>query len=158
MLGSLLLQGQQNPIATDRPAITNSSVVVPGGSLQVENGVQTTTAAGQRTVDGPESLVVFGLTDSTELRLTVPDYNFAASGSGFGDVALGIKQQVGHTQSGFDASLIVFLSFPTGANGVTSQGYDPGVQLPWSQKVSAKLDGGRACCLCIGQRSRVPEI
>jgi hypothetical protein len=112
-------------------------VVVPSGSLQVENGLQTTTASGQRTVDGPESLVVFGLTSETELRFTAPDYNFVGSGSGFGDTALGVKQQVGHTQSGFDASLIVFLSFPTGANASTSHAYDPGLQLPWSQKVSA---------------------
>jgi len=137
MLGGMaLLHGQPSPIATDRPAITNSSVVVPTGSLQMENGVQTTTAAGQRTIDGPQSLVVFGLTDATELRFTVPDYNFAAYGTGFGDLALGVKQQVGHSQSGFDASLIVFLSFPTGANAVSSDGYDPGLQLPWSQKVS----------------------
>ncbi len=80
--------------------------------------------------------MAFGLTSATELRLTIPDYNFAASGSGFGDIGLGVKQQVGHTQSGFDASLIVFLSVPTGANAVTSHGYDPGLQLPWSQKVS----------------------
>jgi hypothetical protein len=137
MLGvSVLLHGQTSPIATDRPAITNSSVVVPSGSIQIENGIQTSTAAGERTVDGPESLVAFGLTGATELRLTVPDYSFAASGSGFGDVSLGVKQQVGHTQSGFDASLIVFLTFPTGADTVTSHAYDPGLQLPWSQKVT----------------------
>jgi hypothetical protein len=35
-----------------------------------------------------------------------------------------------------NASLIVFLSFPTGANAISSHGYDPGLQLPWSQKVS----------------------
>jgi hypothetical protein len=105
--------------------------------MQLENGIQATTSDGQRVVDAPESLLVFGLTDATELRFTVPDYNFAALASGFGDLALGVKQQIGHTQSGFDASLIVFLSFPTGANAVSSHGYDPGVQLPWSQKLSA---------------------
>jgi len=110
-------------------------VVVPSGALQVENGIQLTTAAGQH-LDGPESLVVFGLTDATELRFTVPDYNFTSLASGFGDLALGVKQQIGHTQSGFDASLILSLSFPTGANAESSHGYDPSLQLPWSQKVS----------------------
>jgi hypothetical protein len=128
--------GQTSPIATDRPAITNSSVVIPGGSVQVENGFQATTASGERTLDGPESLVVYGLTYATELRFTVPDYVHAASGSGFGDLALGVKQQIGHTASGLDVSLIVFLSFPTGANAVSSHRYDPGLQLPWSQKIS----------------------
>ena len=109
---------------------------MPNGSLQVENGLQIATASGERTVDGPESLVVFGLAGATELRFTVPDYIHAAPGSGFGDLALGVKQQIGHTQSGFDVSLIVFLSIPTGGNAVSSHGYDPGLQLPWSQKVS----------------------
>ena len=136
LVGIAPLYGQSSPIATDRPAITNSSVVVPIGSLQVENGLQITTAAGERTFDGPESLVAFGLTGATELRFTVPDYIHRAPGSGFGDLALGVKQQIGHTPSGFDVSLIVFLSFPAGANAVSSHGYDPGLQLPWSQKVS----------------------
>jgi hypothetical protein len=70
------------------------------------------------------------------LRLTVPDYNLGDLASGFGDLALGVKQQIGHSQSGFDASLIVFMSFPTGANSISSHGYDPGLQLPWSQKLS----------------------
>jgi hypothetical protein len=137
MLGGIVsLHCQPSPITTDRPAITNSSVVVPSGSVQIENGFQVTTASNQRTFDGPESLVVFGLTDQTELRFTVPDYNFSALASGFGDPALGVKQQIGHSQTGFDASLIVFVSFSTGANAVSSHGYDPGLQLPWSQKLS----------------------
>jgi hypothetical protein len=115
LAGIAPLYGQSSPIATDRPAITNSSVVVPSGSLQVENGLQIATASGERTFDGPESLVVFGLTDATELRFTVPDYFQASSGSGFGDLSLGVKQQIGHTPGGFDVSLIAFLSFPTGA-------------------------------------------
>jgi hypothetical protein len=137
MLGGIAwLHGQQSPISTDRPAVTNSSVVVPIGTVQMENGIADTTATGQRNFDGPESLIVYGLTGSTELRLTVPDYNFSALASGFGDLAVGVKQQIGHSQSGFDASLIVFVSFPTGANAVSSHGYDPGLQVPRSQKLS----------------------
>ena len=108
---------------------------MPNGALQVENGIQLTTAGGQR-FDGPESLVVFGLTDATELRFTAPDYNFASFASGFGDLALGVKHQIGHTPGGFDASLILSLSFPTGANAESSHGYDPSLQVPWSQKLS----------------------
>jgi len=111
--------------------------VVPIGSVQIENGFQVTAVSGQRTFDGPESVAVFGLTDATELRFTVPDYSSAALTSGLGDLALGVKQQIGHSQTGFDASVIVFVSVPTGANTVSSHGYDPGLQLPWSQKLSA---------------------
>ncbi len=129
------------PISTDRPAITNSSVVVPAGSFQVENGFLETGSHGQSVLDVPESLVRFGLTKKTELRFTAPDYfhNLTTGngvGSGFGDLALGVKQQLGPAH-GFDVSVIAFLSLPTGANGVSSGGYDPGLQVPWSRALSA---------------------
>jgi len=148
LAGVLPLHGQDQPpsvdaagmIATDRPAVTNSSVVVPAGSLQAENGFLETSSQGQNVLDGPQSLVRFGVAKRTELRFTVPDYfhNLSAgSGSGFGDVAIGVKQQLGPTPGKFDVSVILFLSFPTGANTVSSGGYDPGLQVPWSRALSA---------------------
>ena len=81
------------PIATDRPAVTDSSVVVPAGSLQFENGFTDTVNQGQQTFDGPETLLRFGVASKTELRLDVPDYFAPAGlGSGFGDLGLGVKQ------------------------------------------------------------------
>lgn len=149
LAGTVPLHGQdqpprpdaEGPIATDRPAFTNSSVVVPAGSLQVENGFLQTSSQGQGVIDAPESLVRFGLAKTTELRFTVPDYfhNLTTGdgvGSGFGDVAIGVKQQLGPTH-GFDVSVIAFLSLPTGVNGVSSGGYDPGLQVPWSRMLSA---------------------
>jgi hypothetical protein len=149
--GPALLRGQEPPasattpapIATDRPTFTNSSIVVPTGSLQVENGVLDTSSHGQNIFDGPESLLRFGVAARTEVRLTVPDYfyNLTAGGgpgSGFGDMAIGVKQQLGPTPGGFDVSATVFLSFPTGAAGVSSGGYDPGVQVAWSRGLSSK--------------------
>ncbi|MGA2423692.1 MAG: transporter [Terriglobales bacterium] len=129
------------PIATDRPAVTNSSIVVPRGSLQAENGFLETSSQGRSVLDGPESLVRFGVAKRTELRFTVPDYFYNLTtgngvGSGFGDFAFGVKQQLGPTH-GFDVSVIAFLSLPTGANGVSSGGYDPGLQVPWSRALSA---------------------
>lgn len=54
------------------------------------------------------------------------------AGSGFGDLAAGVAQQLGLTPEGFDVSATVFVSFPTGAPGVSSGGYDPGLQVAWS--------------------------
>jgi hypothetical protein len=128
------------PIATDRPAVTNSSVVVPFGSLLAENGFLETSSQGQSVVDGPETLVRFGVAKRTELRFTMPDYfsNLnTGGGSGFGDFAVGVKEQLGPTPGKFDVSVILFLSFPTGANTVSSGGYDPGLQVPWSRALSA---------------------
>ncbi len=127
-----------SPIATDRPAVTDSSVVVPAGSLQFENGFTETENQGQQTFDGPETLLRFGLLSTTELRLTVPDYfGLPGVGSGFGDLAIGMKQQLGGMPVGFDVSLVVSLSLPTGAHAFSSHGYDPFVELPWSRSVSS---------------------
>jgi hypothetical protein len=119
-------------IATDRPQITNSSIVVPCGSLQFENGFQLTSASGQRTYDLPETAVRLGIARRTELRLTVPDY--FRNPNGFGDLAIGFKQQVGPLH-GFDLSVIPTLSLPSGASGISSHGYDPSIQFPWSRSL-----------------------
>jgi hypothetical protein len=117
-------------IATDRPSVTDSSVVVPVGSLQFENGFADTAGV----IDGPQTLVRLGVLSKTELRFTAPDY---FSNGGFGDVAIGMKQQLGPA-AGFDVALVLTLSLPTGARGVSSHGYDPSVQLPWSRALSSK--------------------
>jgi hypothetical protein len=132
---------QQPPIATDRPAVTASSTVVPRSDLLFENGFTETGNHGQRGYDFPETLVRFGLSSKTELRFTVPDYfqNIDAGrgfASGLGDLSLGVKQQLIATSAGMDASLIVMLSFPTGANATSSHGYDPQFLLPWSHPIS----------------------
>jgi len=148
--GTALLLGQSQPapspppsddaISTDRPAVANSSVVVPKGSLQFENGFLVTSTQGQNTFDAPETSLRFGLASTTELRFSVPDYyhdlSSGAGVSGFGDITIGMKQQLGPTLGGFDVSVIAFLSLPTGAHQVSSHGYDPGLQLPWSRKLS----------------------
>jgi hypothetical protein len=144
LLSGMLLHGQSppssdDPISTDRPAIAASSTVVPKGSFQMENGFL---IGNTHSFDGPETSMRFGLTPNTELRFSAPDYYFnGSSGSGFGDVTVGPKKQLGPLE-GFDVSLIAFLSMPTGARGVSSHGYDPGLQLPWSRKLSANWSAG----------------
>ncbi len=138
----------QSTISTDRPQITASSIVVPCGSLQFENGFAVTGNGGQQTTDFPETAVRFGIARKTELRFGVPNYfyNFdTGSGftNGFGDLSLGFKQQLGPTPGKFDISLIPSVSLPTGANLISSHGYDPTVQLPWSRGLSNELDRRR---------------
>jgi hypothetical protein len=73
------------------------------------------------------------------LATTETDLNgTGSSGSGFGDFAVGVKEQLGPTPGGFDVSAILFLSFPTGTRTVSSGGYDGGLQVPWSRALSAK--------------------
>lgn len=128
-------------ITTDRPAITDASTVVPSGYLIGENGFAETANEGQRGFDFSETLLRFGLTSKTELRFGAPDYfqNYNTGrgfGSGWGDLSFGLKQQLFATSGGFDASLIVMLSVPTGASVLSSHGYDPQFLLPWSYSIS----------------------
>ena len=51
-------------IATDRPDVTNSSIVVPVGSLQNENGVNTSAQNGRQGVDGTNSRWRLGVAPS----------------------------------------------------------------------------------------------
>jgi outer membrane putative beta-barrel porin/alpha-amylase len=133
--------GAEAPISTDRPSVANSSVVVPKGTFQAENGLLITDTQGQYIVDLPETALRFGLLNKTELRFSAPDYFCALSTgntapSGLGDIAIGVKQQLGPTRGNFNLSVIIFLSLPSGAKAVSSHGYDPGLQLPWSRSLS----------------------
>jgi hypothetical protein len=99
-------------IVTDRPDVTESSIVVPKASLQIEKRGHLNTDHGFQTFDLSESLVRLGVS-SSEIRLVVPNYLGGFTGSdatGFGDFALGMKQQLGPLPGGFDLSVIVALS------------------------------------------------
>jgi Putative MetA-pathway of phenol degradation len=133
-------------ISTDRPSVANSPFVVPQSAFQAENGMLFSNSQGQNTFDLPETEIRFGLLSKTELRLAVPDYyhdfsNTPGAVSGFGDIAPGIKQQLGPL-NGFNLSAIFFLSMPSGANGISNHGYDPGLQFPWSRQVSTNWTAG----------------
>jgi len=137
--GAMLLAADNTaptPISTDRPAVTDSSVVVPLGTLVVENGLTNTASQGSRVFDMPESLLRLGVAPKTEVRLIIPDYyGGGTSGWGFGDVEIGVKQQFGPIH-GFDMSLVASLSMPTGGKTYSSHGYDPSLQMPWSRSLS----------------------
>jgi hypothetical protein len=149
-VGLLYGQDQQSPtpaasappvISTDRPAITDASTVVPNGYFVFENGFAETGSQGHASYDLPETLVRFGLTSTTELRFGAPDYfantsTGAGFGTGWGDLSLGLKQQLPVGYTGFEASVVNTLSFPTGANIISSHGYDPEFLLPWSHPIS----------------------
>lgn len=124
-------------IETDRPSVTDSSAVVPNGVFQAENGLLDTGNPGSRTLDFPETLIRFGVGPSTELRFTAPDYYQNSPTSGSGDLALGIKRQIVSISGGFEIAAVVSLSFPTGAKAISSNGYDPSFQVPWSHPLSA---------------------
>ena len=97
------------------------------------------------------------MTNATELRFTVPDYIHAPSGSGFGDLSVGVKQQMGHTSNGLDFSLIAFLSFPTGQSGVSSHRCELSLHYYMVAEDFRKLDRGGNVVVILA-RSPAPEI
>jgi hypothetical protein len=139
-----LAAGQTSPAATpeintDRPDITESSVVIPRASLQIENGATWTSDHGNQSADFTETLIRFGILSRTELRIAVPNYSAAIGGaeafSGFGDLSLGLKQQLGPLPGDFDLAVIMAVSLPTGQYSLTSGGYDPFAKFPWSKEL-----------------------
>ena len=105
LAGAVVSDAQLSPqeavpdIVTDRPDISESSIVVTKTSLQVENGLTWTADHGNQALDASETLMRFGLLARTEFRIVVPNYFASISASngvsGFGDLAFGIKQQLG---------------------------------------------------------------
>jgi hypothetical protein len=124
-------------IATDRPDVTNSSVVVPYGSLQVENGVDWTSRERSDVVSGTETRIRLGVAQCSEVLADVPTYFYSLNGrasSGFSDLVVSIKREL-PVPLGFRLSATGGLGFPTGANKISSHGYDPYIQFPWSHGI-----------------------
>jgi hypothetical protein len=122
-------------IATDRPDVTNSSLVVPTGSLQNENGVNLSGSDGGRTVDGTNSRWRLGVAPCLELLVDLPTYfaNVRAPGnSGFSDVAPAVKWQVSPIPGKVDVSLVAGTALPTGTLSIAGPGVQPYLQMPWS--------------------------
>ena len=79
ILGAVEAQAHTCPtakdeIATDRPDVTNSSLVVPTGSLQSENGVNFSARDGGRVLDGTNTRWRLGIAPCLELLLDLPTY------------------------------------------------------------------------------------
>jgi hypothetical protein len=125
----------KDEIATDRPDVTNSSLVVPTGSLQSENGVNISARDGGRFVDGTNTRWRLGIAPCLELLADLPTYfaDIKAPGSsGFTDVAPAIKWQVSPVPGKIDVSLVAGVALPTGAVEIAGRGAQPYLQMPWS--------------------------
>jgi hypothetical protein len=128
----------KDEIATDRPDVTNSSLVVPMGSLQSENGVNFSARDGARTIDGTNTRWRLGVAPCLELLLDVPTYfaNIRPPGnSGFSDAAPAVKWQVSPIPGKVDLSLVFGVALPTGASEIAGHGAQPYLQMPWSYEL-----------------------
>jgi hypothetical protein len=128
-------------IETDRPDITNSSRVVPQGSLQFENGINFTTPESSLVLDGINTRARLGIAPCLEVLVDVPTYFATLSGpaaSGFTNVAPAVKWQINPMPGKFDLSAVAGIGLPTGSKALAGPGAQPYVQFPWSWEVTAK--------------------
>jgi hypothetical protein len=125
----------KDEIATDRPDVTNSSLVVPVGSFQSENGVNFRGQDGGQNVDGTNTRWRLGIAPCLELLMDLPTYFATVRGpgsSGFTDVTPAIKWQISPIPGKIDLSLVAGVALPTGALNIAGAGAQPYLQMPWS--------------------------
>src|SRR6202163_1744051 len=125
----------KDEISTDRPDVTNSSLVVPAGSLQIENGVNFSARDGDRFVDGTNTRLRTGIANCLEFLVDTPTYFANVRGpknAGFSDVAPALKWQISPVPGKGDLSAVFGVALPTGSAAIAGRGAQPYLQFPWS--------------------------
>ena len=125
-------------IATDRPDVTNSSQVVPVGSLQGENGINSTGNGIEKTIDGTNSRLRLGVAPCFEILVDLPNYVGGLHGpvdSGFTNVVPAVKYQFSSLPESWNLSVTAGAGLPTGATRITGPGVQPYLQFPWSHEL-----------------------
>jgi len=128
----------QSEIATDRPDVTNSSLVVPAGSIQIENGLNTSGQSVGKGFDGSNSRLRFGIAPCLEMLVDVPSYVGRLTGTvdtGFTNVTPGVKWQVSGLPEPANLSVVFGIGLPTGTPAISGTGYQPYLQFPWSYEL-----------------------
>ncbi len=128
----------QSEIATDRPDVTNSSLVVPTGSIQSENGLNTSGQSAGKGFDGSDSRLRFGIAPCLEVLVDMPSYFGRLSGSvdtGLTNLTPAVKWQVSALPEPANLSVVVGVGLPTGTPAITGDGLQPYLQFPWSYEL-----------------------
>ncbi len=126
-------------ITTDRPDVTNSSLVVPKGSFQQENGINIAGRDGGQVFDGTNTRLRLGVANCFEFLVDVPTYFDALSGrgdTGFTNATPAVKWQISPVPGKIDLSATIGVGLPTGTRAIVGQGAQPYVQFPWSWELS----------------------
>jgi len=133
-------------IAPDRPDITNSSLVVPRGSLQAEKGIDWIVRHGSNELDATNTRRRLGVAHCAEFVPDVPSYTVVLNGSqpsGFSNTVVSFKRQL-PVPFGFDLSPTAGPGFPSGSPKFVGEGYQPHIQFPWSHPIADRWEVG-AC-------------
>lgn len=139
---------KESDIETNRPSFTFSSIVVPKGSIQIENGGQFISLDSRKGIlDIPETQIRLGLLEKTEFQMFVPNYLLfhrpGQTNDGVTDLQeVGIKQQLPLIK-GIQSSFIGSMNLPTGRRFISGPGVQPVFRLPTSMPL------GKTHQLCV---------
>ena len=137
---SLIGKAFDDPIVTDRPDFTESSSVVPAGTLQIESGLTFQRFPGGSVLSGPELLMRKSVGSKSEVRLGLPDYSLlranGARAAGWSDIYLGAKFQIGPLANGDGLALIPAISVPSGNDDFSTGSLDPELKVCWSRELN----------------------
>lgn len=117
-----------NPIETDRPDNTNSSIVLPVGSFQDENGINVSRQNGAQVFDGTNSRLRLGIAPCLEVFVDLPTVDTpirGAGASGLTNVAPAVKWQISPIPEKIDLSMTAGVGLPTGAVSIAGPGAQP---------------------------------
>jgi len=131
--------GRTDVIATDRPDTTNSSLVVPYGSLQVENGANWSTRQESQIFDASETRARLGVAPCTEVLVDLPNYFVALNGlhaSQLSNLTTSVKRQLFAERPSFSLSAVAGFGVPVGHSGDSGPFYTPYIQFPWSLDIA----------------------
>jgi len=135
ILSPNVLQGQAQPIITDRPDFTESPFAVPLGSVQIEAGIIRQSDDEIASTSGPEALVRWSPTARMELRFQLPGYASEGPVSGFTDAGFGLKVEIGDFK-GWSLGVIASMGLPTGDEATSAGGMEPSLILAAGRDLS----------------------
>ncbi|MBI3790338.1 MAG: transporter [Gemmatimonadetes bacterium] len=131
------------PIETDRPDFIESSVVVPAGSWQLENGLLFARTGPLDLTRGTESLLRVSINARLEWRVGLPNLEWergpGALGAGHGDAYAGLKWQLGPVGP-WEMAIIPGTSIPVGGAGRSSGTWDPELKFTAARDLAAGFD------------------
>ena len=132
-------------MVTDRPDQTESAVVVPLRSLQIETGYTHTDTGHFTTDELPGTLLRYGIHDRVELRFAVTGWvlDDASGENGFGDSEVGSKVRLLDASGVIpEVALLAAVTIPTGEEGFTSDEVDPRIRLAFAHTLSDRFSLG----------------
>jgi hypothetical protein len=151
-LGLLLCVGLPSlaepvPLVTDRPDQTESSAVVPAGSLQLELGTTFARESGEsRALSYPELLARWGVHERFELRFGIAGWTTEFEGPNetrFEDLEFGVKVYLAE-EHGWrpEMAFLGALSIPVGADDVSANRFNPAFRFAFSHTLRERVGLG----------------